>query len=158
MHSEMRLRIALLAALALGASAAEPLRFAHLDGESVELALAEEDRALLVHFWATWCPSCVEELAHLDRAAASCRERGVTVVAVNVGEEAEVVRRYWTEHGLGLEALRDPKGRIWRRVSGIGLPANLVWTGAGRRTDVGPRDMAGWEEELAALGCAAPAP
>lgn len=144
----------LAAALGLLAAASPaPLALVNLQGERVEVALAPEERALVVHFWATWCPSCVEELAVLDRAVQRCAGGSVRVLAVNVGEDADTVERYASEHGLGLALLRDPRGAVFRAVSGAGLPLNLVWTAQERRVELGPRDAARWARELRGLGC-----
>jgi hypothetical protein len=82
----------------------------------------------------------------------------VRVVTVNVGEDEPTVERFRAERGLTLPVLRDPDGRVWRGLARRGLPANLVWTTAGRESDVGPRDRAGWERALAALGCGSGSP
>lgn len=124
-------------------------------GAPVSLAPSPGESALVAHFWATWCRSCLEELPALARSARGCADGTVRVVTVNVGEDPATVARYLEAHPFDLPVLRDPKGHAWRRV-GRGLPANLVWTRDGRRTEVGPRDEASWRRELAALGCVSP--
>ena len=51
--------------------AAPSFQLRTLDGRSVALEDFRGKR-LLVHFWATWCPSCAEELPALARASAAC--------------------------------------------------------------------------------------
>jgi thiol-disulfide isomerase/thioredoxin len=150
----VRLALASTVLLLLAASPQQPLLLETLDGETVELLPSEGRPALVVHFWATWCPSCVEELPELTRAAARCGDDGVELVVVNVGEDAETVREYLAERRVPLRSLRDPRGRVWRKVAGAGLPANLTWTREGRRVDLGPRDAAHWARALEELGCA----
>jgi thiol-disulfide isomerase/thioredoxin len=140
-------------AVALLAGADEPpLDFETLAGERVRLALDEGEGGLVVHFWASWCADCAVELPTLDRAAQRCAGE-VEVVAVNVGDDPAAIARFLGEHPLGLRVLRDPSGRVWRRVGGRGLPANLSLTREGRRLEVGPRDADGWRQGLSALGC-----
>jgi thiol-disulfide isomerase/thioredoxin len=148
--------VALAAALALGSAAAarEPAALTTLAGERIELALAPGERALVVHFWATWCASCSGELPVVARAAATCAPHGVRVRMAATGESAEAVRAYQGAHGIAFEALLDPRGRAWRAVGGSGLPANWVRTPAGDRVLPGPREPAAWRELLAELGCA----
>jgi len=148
----MRMRTASLVALLVlltGSAAPRPLALVDLAGAPVELALAPGERALVVHFWATWCPDCVRELPELERAAARCVGRGVRFVAVNVGETPAEIERYRREHAVALPVLRDPKGDAWRSVARA-LPANLVWTPEERRVEIGPHDEEGW---VRALGC-----
>jgi peroxiredoxin len=142
----------MLGLLALVAWSGEALTLTGPDGAALELR-PEPGQVLLLHFWATWCPSCREELAGLERAAAACPEERVRVLAVNVGESAEQAAAFASQHDLRLPLLRDPKGDVWRRVDGRGLPLNLFWSQTQRRSDVGPRSEAQWRAELAALGC-----
>jgi thiol-disulfide isomerase/thioredoxin len=153
------LRIAVLALalpLLAGGSAGAPPSALDASGAAVALAPAAGERAVLAHFWATWCPECVDELPLLARLAPRCAASGVRVVAVNVGESGERIERYLREHGLSLPVLRDPNGDVWRRLPARGLPANAAWTpGADApQIDVGPRDAATWRRALRDLGCA----
>lgn len=145
-----------LAAAAGAGTEPGPLALSDLDGSPVELALGPNDAALVVHFWATWCPSCVGELPVLDAAVRAC-PTPVLVVAVNVAEGPETIRSFLAglpgPHPLALRQLRDATGDVWRRVSGHGLPVNLVWTRTGARVEPGPRDAASWTRLLEALGC-----
>jgi thiol-disulfide isomerase/thioredoxin len=142
-----------LALLLLGAGEV-PLDFETLAGEPVRVELGAADAALVVHFWATWCPECTEELPALDRAAARCSDGALRVVAVNVGDSRKAVEEFLAHTPLRLPVLRDPEGRVWRRVAGHGLPGNLFVTREARRTEVGPKGPEAWEGELADLGCA----
>jgi thiol-disulfide isomerase/thioredoxin len=141
-----------LLALAGAASANEaPLEALGAGGERLELSLGAEGAALIVHFWASWCPECAEELPQLEAAAERCAG-SVRVAAVNVGESQAAAERFRAGHGLRLPLLRDPDGKLFRRFA-RGLPANLIWTRDGRRVVTGPYRREQWEDELAALGC-----
>jgi thiol-disulfide isomerase/thioredoxin len=151
-----RLLATSLAALALvAADAAEPIALRGLDGQAVEVAREPGEAALVIHFWASWCPECVTELPALERAAQACSGARVRVLAVNVGESAGEARRFAEQHGIGLRVLLDERGRAWRRAGLRGLPANLVWTAQGVRSSEGPGSAERWRAELAALGCQA---
>jgi thiol-disulfide isomerase/thioredoxin len=145
-------RAALLAIVLLARAAqAEPLALVDLEGRPAPVAPAP-DGAVVAHFWATWCPSCRDELPVLDRAAAACP--GIEVIAVDVGEDRDEVAAYLAERPLALRVLRDPDGRAWRASGGREMPANLIWNAAGRRWALGPSSAAQWRERFAALGCA----
>ena len=140
-------------ALAAGAARADeaPLEALGADGERVELSRGDGSSALIVHFWASWCPECVEELPRLEAAAERCAAT-VRVAAVNVGESLAAAESFRARHGSRLPLLRDPDGKLFRRFA-RGLPANLIWTRDGRRVVTGPYRREQWEEQLAALGC-----
>jgi len=151
-------RALLVASLALAAAGDEPLRFVDLEGGPLELSPPAEGESLVLHYWATWCPTCGPELAALATSARACEGTGVRVLAVDVGESAEVVRRFLAERSLALSVALDPGGRAWRRAGGRELPANLVWTTRERQVSFGPSDEATWRARLAALGCRGAAP
>ena len=129
-----------------------PLTLEDLDGGPVELSLAPGERAVVAHFWATWCATCVEELGVLDSAARACGD-GVRVVAVNVAEDVDQIRSFVAAHEIGLRQLRDVSGDVWRGVSGRGLPVNLILTPEGRQVEAGPQDAEAWRQILAKVGC-----
>jgi thiol-disulfide isomerase/thioredoxin len=153
MRTARAVLLVLLVGAAAGAAAEAALELETLTGEPVALARREEDAALLVHFFATWCPECEEELPILAEAKTRCRGSGVRIVTVSVGESREVLVSYLAKHGLALEPLRDPRGRTWRSLGGVGLPTNLVWTSERRSIEAGPRDAEGWRRSLRELGC-----
>lgn len=69
------------------------LRLPGLDGETVDLA-AQGGRMVIVHFFATWCEPCRDELRSLERLAAAFAVRPFRILAVDVGEPAARVRRF----------------------------------------------------------------
>ena len=151
----MRWPLALLALLAAPAFASSETSFTFkgASGGTVEIRV-EPDRALLLHFWASWCPDCAEDLVHLDDAASGCER--VRVVAVNAGEGQAQVDAFLARHPLRIDVLRDPSGDVWRRLDGRGVPVNVYWSARGRGADLGPKTLAQWRERLAELGCAEP--
>lgn len=50
-------------------------------GESFQLSQVKQGKVLL-HFWATWCGPCLEELPLLEKFALANKNRGIRVVAV----------------------------------------------------------------------------
>ncbi len=145
----------MLGLFALPAWGGEGVTLVGPDGNDAELR-PEEGEVLLLHFWATWCPSCAEDIDNLQRAAAACPKALLRVIAVNVGEDELVVAEFAKEHNVRLPIFRDPKGRVWREIDGRGLPMNLFWTQETRRTDVGPKTAEEWRSQLAPLGCEGP--
>jgi thiol-disulfide isomerase/thioredoxin len=126
----------MLALVAIAASAGEaPLAVEDAAGRRVELAPLPGGSALVVHFWASWCPECAEELPWLADAAARCGD-AVRVVPVNVGESRADAEEFLARHRLRFPLLRDPDGRQFRRFA-HGLPAR-----DGKRGSSGSRSWA----------------
>jgi thiol-disulfide isomerase/thioredoxin len=123
--------------------------------EKIEVAAAP----LVVHFWATWCESCAEEMPALARAAEACEGSAVRVVLANTGEAASEARAMSERLGVEKRVRLDPKGELWRRSGARGLPASWIWDGHSARMIEGAKSESAWTELLGELGChAEPAP
>src|SRR5512145_1806088 len=51
-------------------------------------------KVLVLNFWATWCPPCVDELPSLDVMARQLGPKGVVVLGVSVDKNQELYRRF----------------------------------------------------------------
>ena len=82
-----------------------------LAGRSWDLA-GLQGRAVLVNFWATWCPPCLAELPSMQALADQNGPDRLVVLCVNVRESAAKVARFVQATGLRLPVLLDPDGAV----------------------------------------------
>jgi thiol-disulfide isomerase/thioredoxin len=89
----------LIAAVGLGACSkpspgAPPAPFERLESlDAIRQLARPQGRPRLVHFWALWCPACMEELPRQVALAHRAKAAGAEVVLVDAdgyGKEAEV--------------------------------------------------------------------
>lgn len=73
-------------------SALWPLEFATPDGSLLRMA-ALRGKPVLLNFWATWCPPCVEELPLLSRFYQENSANGWQVIGLAV-DQLEPVKRF----------------------------------------------------------------
>ncbi len=59
---------------------------------------------LVVNFWATWCPPCVEEMPDLQRIRDEYRARGVEVVGIGIDNPTKI-REFRDRFGITLPLL-----------------------------------------------------
>jgi len=79
-------------------------------GASVRLADLR-GKAVLLEFFATWCPHCAAEAPHLQKLFASVDPARTAFVAVDGdGENAPSVFAYHVYYGFGFPAVLDPSG------------------------------------------------
>ncbi len=62
---------------------------------------------VVLNFWATWCPPCIEEMPSLVQMQQRMRDKGVTVVAVSVDVDDGNYRRFLRDHNVTLLSVRD---------------------------------------------------
>jgi len=55
-------------------------------------------KVVLFEFWTTWCGYCAEEAGFVDQIAKEFSDKGLIVLAVNVGESKKTVKKYLDQH------------------------------------------------------------
>lgn len=116
-------------------------------GRSVRLSHVLGEKAVLLNFWATWCPPCREEMPTMEEAYRIYRTKGLEVLAVSIdggGEQAVApkVKAFMAELGLSFPALLDLEHEVARAYRLRGLPTTLLIDRQGivRSVEIGFRD------------------
>lgn len=78
--------------------AGDGLRLTDLDGRAVDLADLR-GRPVWITFWATYCEACRKEEPEMQRAYSAYGDE-VVMLAIDIGEDPDVVRRYVADRGL----------------------------------------------------------
>jgi thiol-disulfide isomerase/thioredoxin len=78
-----------------------------LQGQALDLRFG--DRPVLINYWASWCPPCVEEMPLLDAFARSQGSTGVAVVGIAL-DEATPVRRFLDERPVSFPIHLEASG------------------------------------------------
>ena len=97
-----------------------------LDLEGRPIRLADlRGKAVWLNFWATWCPPCQTETPVIRDLATEYADRGLVVVAVDVQETVEIVRRYAERYGLEHVIGVDVRADVFRRFKAYVLPTQF---------------------------------
>ncbi len=83
-----------------------------------DFAIKDSDRSVALHdlkgevvvlnFWATWCPPCVEEMPSLVAMQRQLKDKGVQVLAVSIDVDQKAYEKFLKDHGVDLLTVRDP--------------------------------------------------
>lgn len=91
--------------------AAPDFTLAKLDGQSVTLSELK-GHPVLVNFWATWCPSCREEMPLLQQAHEDYQKDGLIILAVDIAEKPAIVQKFLNDNKLTFAVVLDRDSRV----------------------------------------------
>ena len=112
--------------LAVGA-ASPSYRAASLTGDTIAFGGAAASDVVLLNVWATWCTSCKEEFAELERIRGAYASRGLRVVAVSVDQGGdEKVRQFVAAQKSTFPVAHDREAKISGLYGVVGLPATYL--------------------------------
>lgn len=116
-----------------------------LDGKKVTLS-SLRGKVVLVSFWATWCPPCRQEMAHMqegviDRFAGS----DLVVLPISRGEKRETVEKFIEKMGYGFPVGLDIDQSIYSKYASNYVPRSVVINREGEVVYV----AVGYDEQIA---------
>jgi cytochrome c biogenesis protein CcmG, thiol:disulfide interchange protein DsbE len=103
-----------------------------LGGESSGSLRDYRGQIVVLNFWASWCPPCVDELPLLERTQRRIESRGATVVGVNYQDLPEDATRFVDRFDLSYPNLRDRNGEYAEEYAILGFPETFVIDREGR--------------------------
>lgn len=105
-----------------------------------------KDAPLLVHFWATWCPTCKVEASNIERIS---KRYNVLTIAVQSGSNEEI-NHFMKERDLDYRVINDNNGILAKRFNITAYPTTLIYNSRGelKFTEVGYSTTLGLEARL----------
>jgi peroxiredoxin len=74
---------------------------------------------LVLHFWATWCPYCRNEIPELTELQTQWADKGVRVLAVSTDQDARKLEQFLAKSPVPYPVVHDPAIAGQYAVSGI---------------------------------------
>ena len=132
---------------------APPLELPRLSGLGAETLEDYKGKVVVLNFWASWCEPCREESPLLERWHQRIKDRGATVLGVDVKDVTDDARDFISEYELTYPMLRDGEGITQESFAIIGFPETFVLDRRGRIAAVrrGPVDERFMREEVLPL-------
>jgi cytochrome c biogenesis protein CcmG/thiol:disulfide interchange protein DsbE len=115
-----------------------------LDGKAAHLSDLR-GKVVLVNFWATWCPPCVDEAPSLNQLQRRIEPLGGTVLGISIDEDETAYERFLKTYQVSFPTFRDPLQKIGPEYGVGGYPETYVIDREGRidRKIIGPQDWTG---------------
>jgi len=81
------------------------------------------NKPILIHFWATWCPTCKLEAQNIERIS---KDYEVITIAVQSGSTNEI-QKYLNEHKLTFKVVNDQNGFYSKKFNIKAFPTTLIY-------------------------------
>ena len=92
-------------------------------------------KLLVLNFWATWCPPCLEEWPSLNEFAARYKDKGVTVLAISVDKDEKAYKRFLDRAKVSFLTARDPDNKINAEYGTFKYPESYIINRDGKVVD-----------------------
>jgi peroxiredoxin len=108
----------------------------------------QRGKVVMINFWATWCPPCLEEMPAMERLYRQHRDRGFELIAVSVDADPKKVAPFVTEHKLTFPIGLDPRMEMANSYGVRALPSSFIVARDGNLAAlaIGPRT---WDNDAA---------
>ena len=119
--------------------------------EAPDFTIKDSDRTLtlsqlrgkpvLLNFWATWCPPCIEEMPSMMQLQTRLGDR-VQIVGVSMDVDEAAYNRFITTRKVNFLTVRDNEGKSAERFGTFKYPETYILDSKGviRRKFIGPVD------------------
>ncbi len=103
-----------------------------LQGREVNLRQDHAGKAVLLTFWATWCPHCVEEIPSMNRALKQLNPQRFAMVSVSYKDTPAIMRNFLRKTPMEFPVLMDRNGKVSERWKIYSFPSSFLIDRQGR--------------------------
>lgn len=83
-------------------------------------------QVVVLNFWASWCPPCIEETPSLVRMQARLKDKGIIVLAVSEDADEAAYRRFLQRFNSNLVSVRDPSAKTKGLYGTVLIPETYI--------------------------------
>ena len=105
-----------------------PPKFAlpDLTGNKVVVPDDFKGKVVIIRFWADWCTYCAEEMPAIDLVYNKYKEKGVVILAVNVGQPKNVAEAFVKNLRISYPVFLDTYSVTAKQYGVVGLPTTFI--------------------------------
>jgi len=83
-------------------------------------------QVVVLNFWATWCPPCIEETPALVRMQSLMKSKGVTVLAVSIDADDAAYHKFLKDYNVNMVTVRDESRKTSDLYGTFGWPETYI--------------------------------
>ncbi len=98
-------------------------------------------KVVVLNFWATWCPPCVEEAPALNHLQQRIASRGGVIIGISIDDDSAKYEKFLKDFGVPFPTWRDPSAKVMHDYGTIMIPETYIIDRHGRiaRKIIGPQ-------------------
>ncbi|WP_419677530.1 redoxin domain-containing protein [Aliarcobacter lanthieri] len=85
--------------------------------------VVKNDKPLLIHFWATWCPICSLEEQNIEKIS---KDYEVITIATQSGSSEEI-KEYLEKNSLNFKVVNDEEGILSKKFNIKAFPTTFIY-------------------------------
>jgi len=97
-----------------------------LNNDSVALNSYINKQPVMLFFWASWCPFCLEELRVLSEIYSQLEREELALLVINIGESAAKVDNFAKRNNLHFRVLLDKDAAVSQSFEILGVPTYIL--------------------------------
>lgn len=97
-----------------------------LKGDKITVPDDFSGKVIVVRFWVDWCKSCAIEMPMIDNTYNKYKDRGLVVIAVNVGQQKDVAEAFVRKLKISYPVVLDTNSAISKRYGVKAVPFTLI--------------------------------
>lgn len=101
-----------------------------LNGEALSLE-KYRGKIILLDFWATWCPPCIQEMPHLKQTYAKFKNQGFIILGISVDRGLAPLKSFVSEENITWPQHFDNGGQIAKMYNLTHIPTTFLIDGKG---------------------------
>jgi cytochrome c biogenesis protein CcmG/thiol:disulfide interchange protein DsbE len=97
-----------------------------MKGNMVRIPEDVKGKVAVIRFWSDSCKFCIEEMPKMEKVYKKYADKGMVILAVNVGEDKDAVVKFVNGLNISYTVLLDPGTVVTKRYGVTGLPTTFI--------------------------------
>jgi peroxiredoxin len=89
-------------------------------------------KVLVLNFWASWCPPCIEEAPSLNAFADEMGPKGVVVLGVSIDRNENSYKKFIAKYGINFDTYDDPDADVSTSYGTFQIPETYIIDKSGK--------------------------